>query len=148
MRHGLHFSVIQKECGFQQGFPITGGAGADDSCFLRKLFINLTDGADGGFERAAVVAAVERVEKAPLLVHQSDLGRGAPGVDSQITVSFVGGELPSPDMVPGMPLLESLILCFRGEKRLHALHLKFHFDIGRELARHLIHGIKNVFLCV
>ena len=48
----------------------------------------------------------------------------------------------------GMSHLEFFVFCFGSKKRFHTFHFKFHLDIGRELAYHFFHGIKNFFLGV
>ncbi len=51
-------------------------------------------------------------------------------------------------MVARMPFAKSVIFCFGGEQGFHPFHFKFHFDIGRQLINHFLHGITSVFFCV
>ena len=47
MGYRFHLPVVQKESGFHQSFPVSGGAGADNRRILRKKGIDFPDGADG-----------------------------------------------------------------------------------------------------
>ena len=58
---------------------------------FRQLFLNFTDGADGGGNGASIVVVIEAVEQASVLTHQSHLGSGGTGVDSQVTIAAVCG---------------------------------------------------------
>ncbi len=43
---------------------------------------------------------------------------------------------------------ERVVVRLCGEERFHALHLKFHFDIGGKFGRQLFHRIEGVLLRV
>ena len=51
-------------------------------------------------------------------------------------------------MVSAVALSESIVGGFVRKQRLHALHFKFHFNIGGKLFYHFLHGVSDVFLCV
>ena len=47
-----------------------------------------------------------------------------------------------------MALFERVVSALVGKKRLHALYLKLHFDIGGQPAQHFFHGTGIFLLCV
>ncbi len=140
MCYSLYFAIIQHECGFNQSLTIACGAGAHDCCIIRKQRVNLLNRADCSFERAAVIITVERIQQSTIFIYQSYFGSGRSGINTQIAFSMVIADILRFYMMSVVSVLEFLIFCFTGKERIHTCYFKFHFNIGRELIHHLLHG--------
>ena len=51
-------------------------------------------------------------------------------------------------MMGAVTQTESIVVRLGGKERLHAFHLKLHFDIGGQLGCQLFHRIKSLLLRV
>ena len=145
MCYSLYFAIIQHECGFNQSLTIACGAGAHDCCIIRKQRVNLLNRADCSFERAAVIIAIERIQQSTIFIYQSYFGSGRSGINTQIAFSMIIADILRFYMMSVVSVLEFLIFCFAGKERIHTCYFKFHFNIGRELIHHLLHGKRYFF---
>ena len=145
MCDSLYFAIVQHECGFNQGFTIACGAGAYDCCIIRKQRVNLLNRTDCGFERAAVIIAIERIQQSTIFIYQSYFGSGRSGINTQIAFSVVIADITGFYMMSAVSVLELFIFCFISKERVHTGYFKFHFNIGRELIHHFLHGESYFF---
>ena len=117
MGNRLHLALVQHQGGLNQGFAIAGGAGACDPRGFRKKTVDVLDGADGGCQRIAVVAAVEGIEQSSVLAYQGSLGGGASGVDSQEAVALVSLEISPYNLMAAVTLLKFGVFMLIGKER-------------------------------
>ncbi len=148
MGYGFHFAVVQKEGGFHQSFPITGGAGTDDVYIFWQQLIDFFQRTDGCFQRAAVVIGIEGIQQGAVFPHQCNFRGSGAGINAQKYVSLIRGKLRRFHMIAAVAFLENFICSLAVKQGLHTLHFKFHLDLGRKPAEHFRHGAGYVLFRV
>ena len=68
------------------------------------------------------------IEQGAVLGHQRQLGRGGSGVDAQIAVALVGGQIAFLHAVALMARGERVVVRLALKQGLHALDLELHLD--------------------
>ena len=148
MGHRFHLPVIQQESGLHQGFPVSGGAGTDNLRPFGKLRINVLYGAYGGFQRTAVIIAVEGIKKGAVLAYKRHLGGGAARINPQIAVACIILQRSRRYAMAVMAGAEGFVFLIGREKRLHTGYLEFHFNAAGQLPDHLLQRKIYFFLSV
>ena len=82
MGHRFHLTLVQRESGFQQGFPVACGAGPGDLCPSRQPLAQLIHGLHGGLDGIALVVGIIRIQQLPLFADKGHFGGGGTGVDA------------------------------------------------------------------
>ena len=102
----------------------------------------MSHGTHGGGKGTAVIAAVERIQQSTVLTHESHFCGGGTGIDTQITVPVVSGEISFFHGMDTVTLGKFRIFGFILKQRLHTLDLKIHLDsFGKPVAEFFdIHG--------
>ncbi|CDC93978.1 unknown [Roseburia sp. CAG:380] len=129
MGNRLYLTLIEKEGGFKKSLSVTGRAGADDTCTFRHHIVDLLDGLDRSLERAAVVVAVEGVQKTSVLTDHGNLCCGRTGINTEKQISSIRGKITLLHIILRVFLQEIVILCFVLKQRLQTGNLKFHVDL-------------------
>ena len=139
MGNGLHLAVVKMKGALKKRFAVAGGAASRDDNVLRQLVVELCDGADRRLDRGTVIIRIEGIQKLPVLSDEGELGCCGAGVDSEISLSFVGFQVSGSDAVLIMPLQEFVVFRLRSEQGLHPADLEFHMNIAGELIQHILH---------
>ena len=132
MGNGLNLSLVQLQGGLDQGFTVSGRAGAGDVRVLWHFFVNFLHGADGGGQGAAVVVAVKGVQELAVLIHESHLCGRASGIDAEIAVAVAVRKLCGFHAMSAVALQKFVKFLPGCKQRLHARHLKFHVKLAGE----------------
>ena len=118
---GLHLALVQGKGGFHQLLAVTGGAAAGDVRTLRQLVFQFCQGAQGGFERIALVARIIGPQQLPVLADQGQLGGGAARVDAQVAGPGIVRDVLPPHPRPLVAAQKGHVFVVGGKQRLHAL---------------------------
>ena len=124
----LHFSFIEEQCGLDQFFAVTGRTCVDDMGFLRHVRVDFLNGADRSGQRISLIVGIERMQEGAVFTDKGCFGRRGAGIDPEIAVAAVGGQISCPYVVDFLPFQKTLIVLPGGEERLHAGNFHFHFD--------------------
>ena len=126
----LHFPFIQKESSFYQCLPVSGGAGVRNFRLTGQMAVDFLNGTDTGSQGIAVIVAVKGIEQGAVFPHQCSFCCCGAGVNAQIAVSAVTGNVTGYYIVMALPLIEFIIIFLSGEQRLHTVYFKFHMYVG------------------
>ena len=85
----LHFSVVEHQSCFDQGFSVSGGTGTDYVSRVGEKRIDLTDRSDTCAERRTVIIGVKRIQQRTVFGDKRCLGRGGTRIYAQIDISRI-----------------------------------------------------------
>ena len=71
----------------------------NDRSIFRQQPVDLLNGSDRGSQRAAVVIRIERIQQRAVLTDQRCFGRCRTGIDTEVAVAGVGGQITGTDLV-------------------------------------------------
>ena len=118
------------EGGFQQGFPVSGGAGAADARAGGQLLPQLCQSLLGRFDGISLVVGIIGEQQLPFPADQSNFGGGGACVNTQEAIPLVSGEFRFPHHRPAVPQAECLVFLPASEQRRQPFDLKGHLHTG------------------
>ena len=84
--------------------------------------------ADCGSQRTAVIIAVKMVQQGAVFADKRHLCSGGTGVDAQIAVSLISGDIRFPDIVAFVASGKFGVSLFIFKERFHPVNLKIHLN--------------------
>ena len=99
----------------------------------RQQGVNLLNGGDGRRQGTAVIVAVEGVEKGSVFSHQGGLRRRGAGVNTEIAVAGIGGQVALLDLILALALEERIEIFLIAEEGFQPLYFELHLNFAGEL---------------
>ena len=125
---GFNLALIQHQRRFQQRLTVAGGTGVYDIGLFGNDIVYLLHCADCGSQRTAVIIAVKMVQQGSVFADKRHLCSGGTGVDAQIAVSLISGDIRFPDIVAFVASGKFGVSLFIFKERFHPVNLKIHLN--------------------